>query len=444
MNLRLRVLLAAAWSLVHVSAADTLVVISPHPEEIRSEFGEGFSRWHQARYGTPVTFDWRDPGGSGESQRFVESEFKGRPDGIGIDVFFGGGPEPFLALAARHWLDGSGVPISATDGIPARRGGADLFDPNRTWFGACLATFGILENRRVAALTGLPRVSRWEDLAQPAVRGWVGAGDPRNSGTMNNMYEAVLQAYGWERGWRLLTCIAGNVRQFDRLSSHTAKECALGQVAYAFCIDYYAFIQRDAASPGSLEFVLPEDFTSISPDGIAVLHGAPHRETASRFVTYVLSEEGQKLWYLPVGTPGGPAHHAIERLPVRPSLYSEYGGQSRIRVNPFTLNPSFRYDAALARSRRDVVRSLFGSMLIDLHPELCRAWEAVIRRGSPAAEVADFGAVPLTELEVTALGRRTGLDARVRQRMKLDWQKWAQAKYRRLSEARATDTASAP
>ena len=417
------------------AVAESVVVITPHPEEIRREFQEAFSNWHRRLYGVAADLEWRDPGGSGEAQRYVENEFKTHPDGIGIDVFFGGGPEPFLALAGRHWLDGTGIPASATEGIPARLGGAEMYDPDRAWFGACLATFGILQNRKVETLARLPRVTRWEDLARPELRGWVGAGDPRNSGTMNNMYEAVLQAYGWERGWQLLTAMAGNVRRFDRFSSQSAKECALGQVAYAFCIDYYGFIQREAAGAGGLEFVLPEDFTSISPDGIAVLRGAPHPVLAARFVTFVLSEEGQTLWYLPVGAPGGPKHHAIERLPMRPDIYERLGGQSRITVNPFTLNTEFHYDARLARNRRDAVRSLFGSLMVDLHPELRAAWAAVIRRGSVPAEVTDLATVPLTAAQALEFGKSTQTDARLRQRIKLDWQKWARAKYRRLAGA---------
>ena len=43
----------------------------------------------------------------------MENEFKTHPDGIGVDVFFGGGPEPFLALASRHWLDTAAVDRAA-------------------------------------------------------------------------------------------------------------------------------------------------------------------------------------------------------------------------------------------------------------------------------------------------------------------------------------------
>ncbi|MDD5632776.1 MAG: hypothetical protein PHI13_12225, partial [Methylococcales bacterium] len=39
-----------------------LVVITPHNEAIRFEFGLGFSQWHQQHYGKPVKIDWRSLG----------------------------------------------------------------------------------------------------------------------------------------------------------------------------------------------------------------------------------------------------------------------------------------------------------------------------------------------------------------------------------------------
>jgi ABC-type Fe3+ transport system substrate-binding protein len=415
-------------------AAAAVVVVSPHPEEIRIEFTHGFERWQKAQ-GQAVldTIEWRDVGGSGDAQRFVESEFKSKPGGIGIDVFFGGGPEPFLGLSAKKLLRPFNPTPEFLVGIPQRAQDAEVYDSGRTWFGACLSSFGILQNRRVQGLTGLPLVRRWEDLAKPELAGWIGAGDPRNSGTMNNMFEAFLQAYGWERGWQLLTAIGGNVRQFDRLSSSTAKECALGQVAYAFCIDYYGFIQMAMAGGTNLDLVVPEDFTAVSADGIAILHGAPHGTAAERLMEFVLSEAGQKLWFLPAGHPKGPVQHSIERLPIRPAIYTNYGRDSRVHFNPFTYRQNFSYDARLARSRRDIVRSLFGATIVDLHAELRAARRAVAQAGDPAAQRQDLGSVPVTEKQAAELAQTGWQNAELRQQTKLEWQRWAQAKYRRLA-----------
>ena len=87
-----------ALSLIHafsVSAfADNLVLISPHWEGIRYEFERAFKQRYQKDTGRTVELEWLDVGGSSETLRYVESEFKNKPAGIGIDIFFGGGYDP--------------------------------------------------------------------------------------------------------------------------------------------------------------------------------------------------------------------------------------------------------------------------------------------------------------------------------------------------------------
>ncbi len=58
------------------------------------------------------------------------------------------------------------------------------------------------------------------------------------------------------------------------------------------------------------------------------------------------------------------------------------------------MKQTYRYDSRLARKRRDIVRSLFGSVMVDVHPELQRAWHALILRGLPTESVAEFGRQP--------------------------------------------------
>ncbi len=52
-----------------------LVVITPHNEAIRSEFGRGFRQWYRARTGKTVRVDWRVIGGTSDITRFLESEY---------------------------------------------------------------------------------------------------------------------------------------------------------------------------------------------------------------------------------------------------------------------------------------------------------------------------------------------------------------------------------
>ena len=78
--------------------ADDLIVISPHPDEIKEETARAFSAWHRQHFGAPANIRWREPGG-GTSQmiRYLLAEYKTNP-APGIDVVYGGGVDPFVAL----------------------------------------------------------------------------------------------------------------------------------------------------------------------------------------------------------------------------------------------------------------------------------------------------------------------------------------------------------
>jgi hypothetical protein len=250
---------------------------------------------------------------------------------------------------------------------------------------------------------------------------------------MHVMFESFLQARGWNDGWGLLARLAGNTRRFDRISSTTAKDAAVGETAYALAIDFFAFTQIAAAGRTNLSFLLPVDFAAVNPDGIAILRGAPHRDLARRFLDFTLSDAGQKLWLLPRGHPEGPSRHSIERMPVRPQLYADYREVSNIAHSPFDLPAGFRYDARLAQQRRGVVATLAGALFVDVHDDLKAAWSAVIERGLRTVDLAELGRPPISEAEAGALAAGGWRDPAVRNEHKTAWQIWAQQKYRRLA-----------
>src|SRR5438093_8685053 len=101
MSLRLNhVLSCVGFVLPFTALADVarVIIITPHVDAIRSEFGNGFARWHSDKFQQPAEVEWRVLGGTSDALRFVLSEFSRKPEGIGLDIFFGGGQEPFLVL----------------------------------------------------------------------------------------------------------------------------------------------------------------------------------------------------------------------------------------------------------------------------------------------------------------------------------------------------------
>ena len=425
-------LLLTIW-LIHsfsaVGFADKLVLISPHWEGIRYEFERAFKARYQSETGRTVELEWMDVGGSSETLRYLQSEFKNKPAGIGIDIFFGGGLEPYLALKAERLLDAYALPKALLEKIPPSLAGVPLYDSDHTWYGATLAGFGIVYNKVVLHLTKLPVITTWDDLASPQAFGWVGSSDPRKSGSVHMVYEIILQAYGWDRGWRIITGLGANVRNFTNAASQIPKDVAIGEVAYGLAIDFYAWAQVKEAGADKIGFVMPDNLTIITPDGIGILKGAANLDVAKAFLRFVMSEEGQRLWLLAEKTTDGPHRFQLNRFSVLPSLYALSPQSTAVKLNPFSWQSDFVFDSKLSSERWSIVNDLIGALVIDQKHLLTRAWKEALAAGSSEQEFQRLAAMPISADEALALAKTKWKDPAFRNQKLNEWIHFARSKY---------------
>jgi len=406
-----------------------LIIISPHNEDIRREYEQAFAAWHEARFGKPVSIDWQDPGGTSDAVRYIRSRLKKSPQGIGIDLFWGGGVEPYIQLAKEGALVPVRLAPEIIDALPRTLAGVPVYDSERRWFGTAISGFGVIYNRKRLRELRLPEPASWSDLARPELVDEVISADPRHSGSAFMAYEIILQAYGWEEGWQLLTSFAGNVKTHTRTAGEVPKMVSLGEAAMGPAIDFYAWAQIARDGREKIGYVLPAGLTVINPDAIGVLKGAPGHDLAVRFVEFVLSAEGQRLWLLPAGSEGGPAKANLARIPVRTGLLAEYRDTALVTMDPAKFKAGFEYDASKAAARRTVLKELIGALLVDSGPELRPAWKAVVRAGRPQAALKEFYRMPVGEDELTELGRKRWADAVFRNERKTAWAVFARDKY---------------
>ncbi|MBA2480125.1 MAG: extracellular solute-binding protein [Planctomycetes bacterium] len=281
--------------------AQRLVIITPHGEPTRYEFGRAFTRWAARELGTQVDFDWRTPGGTGDITRFIESSFKGRfaqsdphsadpaafdatvdPDdfaqpeykraarraflasdvGIGIDLWWGGGEFPHRKFAERGYSVDAGLvrdePAWFTDSvIPQELSGETIFDKKGRYYATCLTTFGICWSvDRLALLQPAHAPTGWSDLGEPRFFDQITMVDPTRSGAIVSALERLIQermtiasapgdtaetrAQGWATGFALIKRIAANARALTEGASQAVREVARGDTAAAMCIDFHA------------------------------------------------------------------------------------------------------------------------------------------------------------------------------------------------------------
>ena len=421
------------------TAQDKLVIISPHWEGIEQEFNRGFESWYKEQTGRTIKMDWLDQGGTSSDIRFIEAEYKRLKDGINIDLLFGGGTDAFMKLAEMGFLEAYKLPEKQLMGLPTDMNGIPVYDSQYRWYGAALSSFGVMHNEALRSRLRLPRVSNWKDLTNPRLIGRVGAADPRESGSAHMIYEIILQGYGWQDGFSILTQLAGNVRGFSAGSNAIPKDVVAGQVIYGMAIDFYAYgAIAQQSDPNRIQYTLPPDATVIAPDSIAILKGAPNKKIAEMFVTYVMSKAGQKLWLLRDTDPEGPKiKGGLNRASVLPFLYDELGDRSVVS-NPFesTLTP-IQYDPVKGSSRTKVLNDLMGALLIDQHKELVKTWRAIHKSKNEDKRntaISILCELPLTESEAVKLEEKFN-DNVLRNKKLKEWSKFASNKYRRARKA---------
>lgn len=380
--------------------------------------------------------------------------------GCGIDLFFGGGPYDFGLQAQAGSLVDSGIMEMhpgwfAEDVLPRTFGGEEYWDRGHLWFGAVLSSYGILFNRDALKRLGFDREpAQWTDLADPRFLGQVGLCDPTQSGSIAAAFENVIQQQihrsldalraadpaadpkaaaakavrqGWVDGLRLLQLVGANARYFTDTSQKPPIDVATGDCAAGMCIDFYGREQQDAVrrrnGTDRLGYVSPDGGSAYSVDPIALLRGAPHRGPAVAFIEYVLSLDGQKLWNFRAGTPGGPVHFDLRRLPVRRDFYS-HGEWRALRsdpeVDPYSQGNLLVHHDEWTGGRLFVdMEFIIRVMDVDTHLELAEAWKAVIGAPAPLRERAlavlqDLSSVDYDQAVgriTTSLGSRNKVDA---------------------------------
>ena len=268
-------------------------------------------------------------------------------------------------------MDGLLQPLPEVDGgLPASIGGMPLVTVDNLTRATQLTAFSFLVNRQAITEQHLPWPSDWAVLTQPEYAGKVALTDPVKVRFGTILLDVVLQSYGWDAGWALLSAIAGNAVLLPR---GLTDEVSSGRQPVALHIDIVPNAEQRFRQP--LEHVYPVHGGIINAGYIGFLKHSSNPEGARAFYDFVLSAEGQRL--LP--------RTDLPRLPVRPAVYEQLG---KDQFNPFVAqaNGQFTYTPSESSGREAVVAALFAS-LVDDHEQLARLWlrlHAAERKADPA------------------------------------------------------------
>lgn len=418
---------------MNLVAQDKVVIISPHRKSIQREFIPMFKKHYKATYKKDVVVEWLDQGGTNDDIRFVKAKYKGNSKTSGIDIFWGGGLASFTELDGLGVLSPYKLPDTIAKDIPASAAGISLRSKNNTWHGAAMSSFGVFFNKRLLKLTKLPEPKTWSDLANPKFMNQVTLTDPRRSGSAKTMNIIILEGMGWQKGWELLTAIAGNTRTFTHSSSDPIKAVESGDAVAAMAIDFYATAIIDKLGKQNVGFTLPQGQTVIDPDPIAILKGAPNRLVAERFVNFVLSPKAQKLLVLPKGNKEGPKNAVLGRMSVSKNTYLQTEGKRLSDSNPFKMKAFLKIDMEKVSSIQTIFSDLLGAVLVDTHKELQKAWAYQVKKGKHTSIIQKLAAPPITKKQLYEFSKKWN-DEVFRNKTINTWTKQAKAKYQSLSK----------
>jgi len=458
-------------------ADDRLVVLTPHNESIRREFGEAFAAHWKQTTGRTIYMDWRTPGGTSEIRMVLDAGFKAAEEtgreGIGVDLFFGGGEPDFAGQARKGRL----VPLrvfethpelfTAGGPIPETFTGERYFPPDHVWVGTCMSQFGICYNPEVLQRLKLPPPVSWRDLGDPRYAGTLALADPTKSGSVARAFELLVQGEilralagnpderraaldaGWAEGLRLVQRMAANSRYFTDSASKIPQDVGQGNAAAGMCIDFYgrSYAEELTSQSGTprVVWIAPKAGTTLSADPIGVLKGAPHPQVAQVFVEFCLSPEAQALWFAKPGTPGGPRERALHRTPIRRDIYTaeNLANSTMPGIRPYEDPGNFTYQRELTGASFNTLRQLVKAMCIDSHEEMKAAWQAMRDAGMPADALAVFSDVSILPYATSGRGDPgfDGSDALKTAEHSARIGEWFRANYRK-AEAMAKKTCS--
>jgi ABC-type glycerol-3-phosphate transport system substrate-binding protein len=402
--------------------APRLVVFTPHNEQIRYEIETAFNDWRASQSLPEVVFDWRTPGGTSDIRKSIISQFTAAiqsgkdldEQGIGADVFFGGGEYDHNLVAKGIELDIDGVatrtrvvtdpqidPKLFAEVFPEPRiGGEKLFGtyvfeendeqgrPTQVelvgWTGVTLSSFGIVFNRDSLEQLGLDEPTTWSDLGDPRLLGWVALADPGHSGSISATFDTILKREGWTQGWRTLRQAFGNARYFATKADRVPVDVSRGDAAVGMCIDFYGRFQASSVGSDRVGYNDPVvdglSMTATTADPITLLRGAPNEPLARAFIAWLLTKDAQALWQRSVSDGSDdlvrPSMFELRRQPLRADLYNEDAQASWVDrdLNPYPTAVPFPEGTP---SYFSMVAPVTKAMASEIHDDMVAAWKAL-------------------------------------------------------------------
>ncbi len=199
-----------------------------------------------------------------------------------IDVWWGGTGDPHLIAASEDLTQPSGVDTSDLLGWAVNM--SDISGGKTV--GIYAGALGIAYNSDLITEKNIPAPTCWKDLTNAAYAGEIQVANPNSSGTAYTELATLVQLFGEDEAFSLLTDIGKNVNQYTKSGSAPSKAAARGETAIS--IGFMHDMVTLASSGFPLEIVAPCEGTGYEVGAVSIIKGAKNPETAMKWVEYSL------------------------------------------------------------------------------------------------------------------------------------------------------------
>lgn len=165
-----------------------------------------------------------------------------------------------------------------------------------TWVGIDAWETAFVVNTEELEKLGVEKISSYEDLLNPKLKGHIVMSNPNSSGTGFLTVSALLQLYGkdTEEGWNYMDKLNENVSQYVHSGSKPAKMAASGECAVGISFGYAGISQREKGAP--VEVVFPEEGSGWDLESNALMEKEEINPAAYTFLDWAISDEAMDLY----------------------------------------------------------------------------------------------------------------------------------------------------
>ncbi|HIR28811.1 MAG TPA: putative 2-aminoethylphosphonate ABC transporter substrate-binding protein [Candidatus Choladousia intestinigallinarum] len=224
-----------------------------------------------------------------ESTGIITARLLAEKDNPQADVVWGTAASSMMVLDDQDGLKGY-APEGVDRILPEFKSDKEV----PTWVGIDAWETAFVVNTVEAEKLGLPEITSYEDLLDPAFAGHIVMSNPNSSGTGFLTVSAILQIMGEEEGWAYLEALHNNIAQYTHSGSKPAKMAASGECAVGISFGYAGLSQKEDGAP--VEVIFPEEGSGWDLEANALINKEEINPAAYTFLDWAISDSAMELY----------------------------------------------------------------------------------------------------------------------------------------------------